>query len=149
MTIRSRRLPDRRWGALLPLLLTMCLAAGCGSSGNSNTTSSKAAYCDSFTSLQKSVDNLKNTDIVKNGTSALEKNLNSIKTDAQHVADNAKSAFSSEADAVVKAVDSLSSTVKQASSSPSATTLAAIPAAITTAVDSVKSLADAITSSCK
>ena len=77
----------RRWllehPAAVPVLSR--LAAGCSSS--------KPAYCTDATNLKTSVSNLGNVDVAKNGLGSLQTALNSVQTNANMFATDAKSAY--------------------------------------------------------
>ena len=113
------RIPGRAAVAVLGLVL---VAGACGSSSSSSSkptttvaptttttagpqTSASAALCSARDALQKSVQDLTNVDVVKNGTSSLQTALDNVKTNLEAV----KSAASSDLQPQVKALqDSLS-----------------------------------------
>ena len=131
--------------ALLALALTAALA-GCGSS--SNTTSSKPAYCTNVENLKTSVKALPTTDVVQNGVSALKSAVAKVQTNAQAVVDSAKSEFSGETTALKNSIQTLSTTVKQAASSPSVSTLSQIPGQVSAVATAAKNLESATSSKC-
>ncbi len=116
--------------------------AGCGSS-------SKPAYCTNVENLKASIKALPNTNVVQNGVSALETAVNKVNTDAQAVVKSAKSEFSSETTALKSSAQTLNTTIKQAVASPSASTLALIPAQVSAVVADAKNLENAVSSKCK
>ena len=138
MTISSRSL---RSGTPLvaSLLASAVLASGCGGS-------SKPAYCSSYNNLKKSIDTLTHTSITD--TSALEKNFNAVKTDAQTLAKNLKSSLGTQATAVTNSADAMVHAVEQAIASPNATTIAAVPTAVSLFADTIKGL-EGVRSKCK
>jgi Spy/CpxP family protein refolding chaperone len=125
----------------LTLALTL-VAAGCGSA------SSTPSYCTHVDNLKASVKALPNTDVVHNGLNALETSLTKIKTDAQAVVSSAKSDFPTETSALHTSVDALSTTVKSAVSSPSASSLAQIPGQVSAVITAAKNLESATKSKC-
>ncbi len=133
----------RTRSGLVALALTAAVT-GCGS-----TTASKPAYCTNVANLKASIKALPNTNVVQNGVSALEASVNKVKTDAEAVVSSAKSEFSGETTALKTAVDTLSTTVKQATASPSVSTLALIPAQASAVVTAAKNLESAVSSKCK
>jgi hypothetical protein len=125
--------------ALLALALTAAVA-GCGSS--------KPAYCTNVANLKSSVKALPSTNVVQNGVSSLESAVTKVQTNAQAVVSSAKSDFPNETTALKNSVDTLSTTVKQAVSSPSASTLAQIPAQVSAVVTAAKNLENSTSSKC-
>jgi hypothetical protein len=129
MTLTQRRPdvhPNRRRHpavlALLGLLIGGALIAGCGSS-------SKPAYCDPVAKTENAVKSLPTVqDVKKNGVDTLKSALSTLEQNATNAINQAKSDFSSQTTALKNSVDSLSSAVKQLTSSPSAATLAQLPA---------------------
>ncbi len=121
--------------------------AGCGSS--SATTASKPAYCTNVANLKASVKALPSTNIVQNGVSALEASVTKVQTDAQAVVSSAKSEFSGQTTALKTSVDTLTTTVKQVTTSPSVSTLAQIPGQVSAVVTAAKNLESAVASKCQ
>jgi hypothetical protein len=133
-----RAVPAGRKLALVSALVALVaavLVVGCGSS-------SKPSYCSSVTNLENSVKALPSTNVIANGTSALKSAFSKIENDAKTVVSSAKSDFPTETSALSTSVDSLSSTLSGLKGSPSAATLAGLPAqvsAVVTATDNFKS----------
>jgi hypothetical protein len=121
------------------LLASAVLASGCGGSG-------KPAYCTSYNNLKKSIDTLTHTSITD--TSALEKNFNAVKTDAESLAKNLKSSLGSQATTVTNSADAMVHAVQQAIASPNATTIAAVPTAVSSFADTIKGL-EGVSGKCK
>jgi hypothetical protein len=138
MTISSHGL---RSGAPLvaSLLASACLASACGGS-------SKPAYCTSYNNLKKSIDTLTHTSITD--TSALEKNFNTVKTDAQTLAKDLKSSLGTQATTVTNSADAMVHAVETAIATPNATTIAAVPTAVSSFADTIKGL-DGVKGKCK
>jgi hypothetical protein len=113
--------------------------AGCGSS--------TPEYCSNRTDLQNSVKDLPST-VSSGDVSAVQAQVQTIKSDATALVDSAKSDFSSETSAVKSSVDTLSSSAEALPSSPSATQIAAVAAGAAGVVNSVKSFMDASDSKC-
>jgi hypothetical protein len=129
----------RMMSAVLALALTAVLA-GCGSS--------KPAYCTNVDNLKASVKALPSTNVVQNGVSSLESAVTKVQTNAQAVVSSVKSDFPGETTALKNSVQTLSTTVKQAASSPSVSTLAQIPAQVSAVSTSAKNLESATSSKC-
>ncbi len=122
--------------------VAVALIAACGGS------SSKPSYCSSVASLKSSVKALPETNIVKNGTSALTSAVTKIQTDAKSAVSDAKSDFPNETSAVTSSVDALATTAKQLSSSPSPATIAQVPGQVKAVVTAVDGFASATSSKC-
>jgi phage-related protein len=130
------------WGrTVLGLTVSVVLLAGCGGS-------SKPSYCSSVNDLKNSIKALPSTDVIKNGTSALQSAFSKVQDNATAVVDDAKSDFPTETTAVKNSVDALSNTVKQVSSSPSAATIAQLPGEVSAVVTAVQSFTSAASSKC-
>jgi hypothetical protein len=96
-------------GALVaPLALVL---AACSSSGNESTTTTTLSVCAQAAQLKTAVDNLKNVDVVKNGTTSASVAVADVKTDAKDFADAADAELKPETDALTSAVDALEKTV--------------------------------------
>ena len=128
-------------GNVVGAAVAALLLSACGDS-------SKPSYCSAVNNLKNSIEALPNTDVIQNGTNALKSAVTKVENDANAVVSAAKSDFSNEIDAVKTSVDSLSSTVKQLSSSPSAATLAQLPGEASAVATALKNLADATSSKC-
>jgi hypothetical protein len=133
-----RALAATRKHAVVSAVLALVLAgllAGCGSS-------SKPSYCASVTNLENSIKAVPSTNVVANGTTALESAFTKIKNDANALISSAKTDFPTETSALKSSIDSLSSTVEGLKGSPSAATLAALAgqaSAVVTAADNFTS----------
>ena len=128
--------------ALVALLIGGGLLAGCGSS-------SKPAYCDPVTKTESAVKSLPTVaDVRKNGVGTLKSALSTLQQNVTTAVNQAKSDFSTQATALANSVDTLSSTVKQLGSSPSAVTLAQLPAELSAVSTAAKNLQSAVSSKC-
>jgi hypothetical protein len=123
------------------IVVAVALIAGCGGS-------SKPSYCSSVASLKSSVKALPQTDVIKNGTSALTSAVTKIQTDAQSAVSDAKSDFPDETSTVTSSVNALATTAKQLTSSPSAATIAQVPGQVKAVVTAVDGFASATSSKC-
>jgi phage-related protein len=126
---------------LLTLSIAAALLAGCGGS-------SKPSYCSSVTNLENSIKALPTTDVIKNGTSAVQSALSKVENNAKAVVDAAKSDFPNETNAVKSSVDSLSNSVSQLGSSATPATIAQVGVQASAVVTAVKNLVDATSSKC-
>jgi hypothetical protein len=133
-----------RWlllpAAILVLVLSG-LAAGCSSS--------KPAYCTDAANLKTSVSNLGNVDVAKNGLGSLQTALSSVKTDANALASDAKSAFPSQTMALQNSVSSLGTAITSAKGQPLLTAAAAVAPAVTQVKTSASALQSAVSGTCQ
>jgi hypothetical protein len=139
---RSSRRPD--WGvALLALLICGALLVGCGSS------SSKPAYCSAVSKVESALKSLPSAeDVKKNGVGTLKSAFSQLQQNATTAVNQAKSDFSSQTTALKSSLDALSSTVTQIASSPSAQTIAQLPAQLSAVGTAAKDLQSAVSSKC-
>ncbi|HEY7008175.1 MAG TPA: hypothetical protein VH395_04510 [Jatrophihabitantaceae bacterium] len=86
----------------------IALAAGCSSSGGN----SSSTLCSDVKSLQSATQQLKQVDVVKDGTSSLQTALDNVKQSAAKVHDAAKDEFKPQSDALQSALTSLASALK-------------------------------------
>jgi type IV secretory pathway VirJ component len=126
---------------------SVCIAAsalvvlvGCGSS-------SKPAYCSARADLENSINGVSSLS-PSSGVSALQRQFEKIKTDADKVVTQAKSDFPAQTSAIQTSVDGLTSAVNALTANPSATQIATVTSAASTAVSSIKSFVDASRSKC-
>jgi hypothetical protein len=135
----AARMGVRRTAAAL-VSVALVAATGCGGS-------SKPAYCSDSSNLEESVQAVPGQ--VKSGdVSALKTQLTTIETDAQAVADSAKSDFPSETSAITSSVDTLKTAVDGLPSSPSAADLAPLALDAANVVSAVKDFSSATSSKC-
>ncbi len=123
------------------LAATALVAAGCGSS-------SKPAYCSNVSNLQKSVDDLKGVQLQSGALSTLQTDLTKVQSNANAVVSSAKQDFPSETSALQSSVSSLSTTIKQLPSSPTARQLVPLAPEISGVVTAAKNLTSATSSAC-
>jgi len=117
-----------------------CLAiTGCGSS--------KPAYCSDRTNLENSIKGLTSL-TASSGLSGLEAQLQKIQTSATSLVSSAKSDFPNETTAIKSSLDSLTSTVKGLSTSPSASQIATVAKQASDFVTSVQTFTNATSSKC-
>ena len=141
------RQPDRRGliarAAVVPVVAALALA-GCGSTG-----SSKPSYCAARSNLEQSVKALPSTDVLKNGTKALEANIEKVVNNAKALVNAAKSDFPNETNAINSSVNSLSATLHEIEAKgPVASDIAVLPGQISALASSVKSFTGATASKC-
>ena len=74
--------------------------------------------------------------------------MTKVQSDAQTAINAAKSDFPTETSALKSSIDTLSTTVKQAASSPSAATLAQIPSQVSAVVTAANNFQSATKSKC-
>ena len=156
MTIRLRTI------AACTLLALTLGATACGddssssSEGTSGTTASGSAtteagsattkagssdeLCDERAALRSSIEDLKNVDVLKNGTSALEEPLADIKDNVAAVRSAASSEVKPQADALNSAIQDLEDAAKNLSASGVAAVASAASGVATAGNDLMKSL---------
>jgi hypothetical protein len=126
---------------LAALVLCTGAVAACGGS-------SKPSYCSAVSNLESSIKALPSTNIVQTGLNGLKSAVQKVQSDAQTAINNAKSDFPTETSALKSSIDSLSATVKQVASSPSAATIAQLPAQVSAVVTAVDNFQSATKSKC-
>jgi hypothetical protein len=87
----------------------VCATAFLGACSDSN---DKSSLCSDVDALKSSTQELKNVDVVQNGTSALQSAYDKVKSDASALADSAKEEFKPQVDALTSALSSLGTAVK-------------------------------------
>jgi len=132
----------RRW-LLLPaaVLVLSGLAAGCSSS--------KPAYCADAANLKTSVSNLGNVDVATNGLGSLQTALNSVTSNANKFASDAKSAFPSQTTALNTSLSALATAITSAKGQPPATAAAAVAPAVRQVKNSASALESAVSGNCQ
>jgi len=143
--MRAADRPGTRTWLLLPavvlILVLSGLAAGCSSS--------KPAYCTAAANLKTSVSNLGNVDVGKNGLSSLQTALNSVTSDAQTFASDAKSAYPSQTTALKNSLSSLETAIKSVKGQPPLTAAAAVVPSVTQVKNSASTLESAVSGKCQ
>jgi hypothetical protein len=136
-------MPEPRKAAPAGVALVLCVAAlaGCGGS-------SKPSYCSSVSNLESSIKALPSTNVVATGLNGLKTAVAKVQTDATAAINDAKSDFPTETSALKSSIDTLSTTVKSAASSPSAATIAQLPSQISAVVTAVDNFQSATKSKC-
>jgi hypothetical protein len=127
------------------LMIVGLLVAACGGSGGG---SGKPSYCSAVNDLKSSIKALPSTDVVANGTNALKSAFSKVQGNVNAAVNAAKSDFPNETAAMKNSVDTLSNTVKQLTSSPSAATAAQLPGQVSAVVTSVQNFTKAASSKC-
>jgi outer membrane murein-binding lipoprotein Lpp len=126
--------------ALAVVVIAGVLTAGCGSSD-------KPSYCSATSDLQSDVNQV-GKDITTANFSAVQSDIDTVKSQATTVVADAKSDFPSETDAVDSAVNDLVDSVNSLGASPSGSDLLSLGAQAATAVNAVKDLSSAVGSKC-
>jgi hypothetical protein len=109
----------------------------------------KPAVCSSVDNLKTSVDDVTNIDVTSSGAASdLESGITTVKSDLADVKTDAKSQFSSQLDAVDSALATLTTRVDAAKADPSASTLAAVGAAVAPFKSAVQTLISDVQSTC-
>jgi hypothetical protein len=136
-------MPEPRKAAqtVVAVVLGVAALAGCGGS-------SKPSYCSSVSNLESSIKAIPSTNIVQTGLSGLESAVAKVQSDAQTAINDAKSDFPTETSALKSSIDTLSTTAKQAASSPSASTIAQLPGQVSAVVTAVNNFQSATKSKC-
>lgn len=137
--------PRRRGGAALAMTVALALAvtllAACGGS-------SKPAYCSSISTLEASVKALPSSSTISGGVSGFKAAVAKVQSDATAVVNNAKTDFPTQTSAISTSVNALTATVKQLTSTPSASLVAQLPAQVSAVISAVDSFTSATKSKC-
>jgi len=105
------RLPSR---ALVGLATVAMLVAACGSSSKSSsgTTTTTLSVCQQAQALEKSITDLKNVNVVQNGTSALSAAVDTVKVQAAALATSGKSQLQPQVQDLQTSITALETSVK-------------------------------------
>jgi hypothetical protein len=106
-------------------------------------------YCSDKDSLKKSVNGLKNVDLLKSGgPDRLKQQLQKVQSDAKTLAKSAKDDFPAETGALRSSVTALATDVKQIPASPQPAQLASLGADIQAVISSFGKFSDAAKEKC-
>ena len=107
------------------------------------------AVCGSAEQLQSSFDDLKDIDLTEtNGLDEFKSELETIDGDLNQLANDAKSEFSSQVDAVTSSFEALGASVQAATADPTADTLAVAKTAMSEFSTAVQALISDVESTC-
>jgi uncharacterized phage infection (PIP) family protein YhgE len=110
MNLTSRK---RFAAATAVLVLTVTGVAACGGDDDDSASSSSSkTLCDDSQALKSSIDDLKNVDIVENGTSSLSSALTKVTESATTLIDAAKSDFKPQVDELQTSLKTLGTSIK-------------------------------------
>ena len=127
---------------MLVLVAATLVAAACGGDD-------KPAYCSNVSDLQQSVDDLKSVHLSESGAlSTLQTDVQKVQSDADAVVSSAKQDFPDETSALKSSVSTVSTTIEELPSSPTAQQLAALAPEISSVVTAAKDLDSATSSAC-
>ena len=133
---------SRMLSTMVVLAAAALVAAGCGGDD-------KPAYCSNVSDLEQSVDDLKNVQLKESGSlSTLQTDVEKVQSDADAIVSSAKEDFPNETSALKSSVSSLSTTINELPSSPTAQELAALAPDINSVVTAAKDLDSATSSAC-
>ena len=133
---------SRMLSTMVVLAAAALVAAGCGGDD-------KPAYCSNVSDLEQSVDDLKNVQLNESGSlSTLQTDVEKVQSDADAIVSSAKEDFPNETSALKSSVSSLSTTINELPSSPTAQELAALAPDINSVVTAAKDLDSATSSAC-
>ena len=133
---------SRMLSIMVVLAAAALVVAGCGGDD-------EPAYCSNVSDLQQSVDDLKNVQLKESGSlSSLQTAIQEVQSDADAVVSSAKEDFPNETSALKSSVASLSTTIEELPSSPTAQQLAALAPEINGVVTAAKDLDSATDSEC-
>jgi hypothetical protein len=122
---------------------------GCSSAGTSSSAESTApAVCSSTDVLQASMSDLRDVQVVENGTAALEDGVAAVQAALDDVVDDATSQYATQVDDLRASFDALQTAVGSALAAPSAGTLSAVTASVSSLDDEVTGFADDVASTC-
>ncbi|BBH67305.1 hypothetical protein ACTI_39900 [Actinoplanes sp. OR16] len=132
-----------------PGLITAIVAAAVlGTSGCAASESDTPAVCESFATVQNTVNQIRNVNVSENGIAAARPYVAELLNQLNQLVLDAQAQFKPQADQLKTAVDQLSTSVEGARSDPGAAAFAAVRTAITSVGDSARALRDAIGGAC-
>ena len=124
------------------LAIAALVAAGCGGDDAPD-------YCENVADLQVSVDDVKNVQLKESGAlSTLQTDIKQVQSNADAVVSSAKEDFPDETSALKSSVSSLSTTINELPSSPTAQQLAPLAQEISSVVTAAQDLDSATSSAC-
>jgi hypothetical protein len=129
----------------LSLLVTVAVA-GCGSSGGSDT--SAPAVCSDMSSLQQSVQSLKDVQLGAGALSTLQADIGTIRQQFGTLKQDAQSQYATETGQLSAALDQLSADAAAAKDAPAAGTIAAVATSVKNVGDATTSLGSAVKNTC-
>ena len=138
--VRTSRFRARRVLVACVAVLGCLVVTACGGS-------SKPAYCAQRSNLEKSIKGLTELN-ASSGVSGLKAQLTKIESDATALVNSAKGDFPIETSAIKSSVDSLSTTVKNLPSSPSAHDIANVARQAASTVTAVQTFYHSTSSKC-
>jgi ABC-type transporter Mla subunit MlaD len=125
------------------------VTAGCSSEGTSSSEGTDPpAVCSSTDALQASMADLRDVQVVENGTAALEDAVASVRSDLQHVVDDASSQYATQVDDLQSSFDALQAAAGAARDAPSPDTLNTVTLSVRALADDVSTFADDVASTC-
>ncbi|GAA2852485.1 hypothetical protein Acy02nite_51830 [Actinoplanes cyaneus] len=125
------------------LIALVLLLAGCTSAE-----AARPAVCDSWDSVQNTVDHIRDVNVSASGLSALRPYLSQLRTGLNQLYADAKTQFSVEADALRVATDQLATSLRVAKDNPDVTNLAAVRASVGDVRTTANTLHNAMLSTC-
>jgi hypothetical protein len=130
------------------MLLGLTCAVLLSACGSSKKTTTKPSYCTAVSNLESSIKSVTSTNLVQEGTNALENAFRKVKSDVQTAVAAAKNDFPTQTSALKSSIDALSATVTQLQSSPTPALIAQATTQAGDVVTAAKNLADATSSKC-
>jgi ABC-type transporter Mla subunit MlaD len=125
------------------------VTAGCSSEGTSSSEGTDPpAVCSSTDALQASMADLRDVQVVENGTAALEDAVASVRSDLQRVVDDASSQYATQVDDLQSSFDALQAAAGAARDAPSPDTLNTVTLSVRALADDVSTFADDVASMC-
>ena len=104
--------PRKRFAAATAVLvLAVAGVAACGGDDDDSSSSSNQTLCDDSQALKTSIDDLKNVDVVQNGTSALSTAVTKVTDSATALIDAAKSEFKPQVDDLQTSLKTLGTSI--------------------------------------
>jgi hypothetical protein len=122
-----------RWFAVTTLVLLATAACGDDSSSSAGTTTTTESVCDQATALKASVQDLKNVDVVKNGTAALQAPVATIQKETDALIATGKQELQPQADAFKSSLTVLQTAVSEVEAKGVASVATAASSAVTAA----------------
>jgi hypothetical protein len=140
----------RNWaaGAVAVVVATLCGCSSDSGTQSSAATSSTPDVCASADEFRASLTDLKDVDVVQQGTDALTATWTTVEADWRQLADDARATHADQVDRVQADADAVGSAVETAQDDASAQTLGGAAAAVGVFLKDADALLDEVGSTC-
>jgi hypothetical protein len=137
--------------AMLCLVIALALVvAACDDDNDDDaTTSAEEAFCADAESLEASIDNLVNLDVVAEGTNGVETALDAVKEDFDSLKESGQEVASDELDALDTALNDLDESLQAAGDDLSAENATAVVGDVSSAATAAQGVRDTFRAACE